>query len=161
MTKSAPLTTETVLAIHAASLARFGGLEGIRDEGLLASALAQPFHTFGDDELYSTDAQKAARYAYGIISNHPFVDGNKRTATAVMGTFLRKAGHRFKPHHKDLLATIMGVAAGDISYEELVHWIESQLEDELDLKVWEEAKAEFEADPQTISAADIAKKYLS
>ncbi len=127
MTAPSPLTTETVLAIHAASLARFGGLDGIRDEGLLASALAQPFHTFGDDELYPTVAQKAARYAYGIISNHPFVDGNKRTATAVMGTFLRKAGYRFKPRHEDLLTTIMGVAAGPVSYEELVRWIENEL----------------------------------
>jgi death-on-curing protein len=72
------LTLEEALAIHEASLERFGGLPGLRDEGLLESALAQPFQTFGGAELYPTFAEKAARYAYGIARNHPFLDGNKR-----------------------------------------------------------------------------------
>lgn len=59
---------ETALAIHSAAVARFGGLDGVRDKGLLESALAQPFQTFGGEELYPTVAQKAARYAYGIAS---------------------------------------------------------------------------------------------
>lgn len=83
---------EAALAIHSAAIARFGGLDGVRDEGLLESALAQPFQTFDGEELYPTVAQKAARYAYGIASNHPFADGNKRTATAIMGAFLRMKG---------------------------------------------------------------------
>ena len=69
------LTREESLAIHEASLERFGGLPGLRDEGLLESALAQPFQTFGGAELYPTFAEKAARYAYGIARNHPFRRG--------------------------------------------------------------------------------------
>lgn len=85
MTGAPPLSREDVLAIHSAAIARFGGADGVRDEGMLDSALAQPFQTFGGQELYATVAEKAARYAFGIISDHPFVDGNKRTATAVFG----------------------------------------------------------------------------
>lgn len=67
-----PLDKDTVLQIHSAAIAKFGGLDGVRDEGLLESALAQPFQAFDDIELYPSLAQKAARYAYGIASNHPF-----------------------------------------------------------------------------------------
>ena len=118
---------ETALAIHSAAIARFGGLDGVRDEGLLESALAQPFQTFGGKELYATVAQKAARYAHGIASNHPFADGNKRTATAIMGVFLRMNGCRFKPRHGELLATMVGVADGSVSFEQLAEWLESQI----------------------------------
>lgn len=118
---------ETALAIHSATIARFGGLDGVRDEGLLESALAQPFQTFGGEELYPTVAQKAARYTYGIALNHPFADGNKRTATAIMGAFLRMNGYRFKPRHDELLATMLGVADGSISFEQLAEWLESQI----------------------------------
>lgn len=117
----------SVLQIHLAVINRFGGIEGVRDEGLLESALAQPFQTFGGEELYPTIAQKVARYAYGIASNHPFIDGNKRTATAVMGAFLRMSGYRFKPRHDELLATMIGVANGSISCEQLTEWIKRLL----------------------------------
>ena len=128
MTQSAErIDKETVLAIHSAAIARFGGLDGLRDEGLLESALAQPFQTFGGEGLYPTLAQRAARYAYGIASNHPFADGNKRTATAIMGAFLRMNGCRFKPRHDELLATMVGVADGSVSFELLAEWIESQI----------------------------------
>ena len=123
-----PIGKETALAIHSAAIARFGGLDGVRDGGLLESALAQPFQTFGGEELYPTLAQKAARYAYGIASNHPFADGNKRTATAVMGAFLRMNGCRFKPRHDELLTTMLGVADGNVSYEQLVEWVNAQVD---------------------------------
>lgn len=123
MTGAEPLSKEDVLAIHSATIARFGGADGVRDEGMLDSALAQPFQTFGGQELYATVAEKAARYAFGIISDHPFVDGNKRTATAVMGAYLRLSGCAFRPRHDELLSTMMGVAAGEVSYEELARWV--------------------------------------
>lgn len=124
-----PIDRETALSIHSAAIARFGGLDGVRDVGLLESALAQPFQAFGGEELYPTVAQKAARYAYGIASNHPFVDGNKRTATAIMGTFLRINGLCFKPRHDELLATMLGVADGSVSFEQLAKWIGSQIDE--------------------------------
>lgn len=70
------------------ALERFGGLPGVRDASLLDSAVQQPFQEFAGEHLYSSAAEKAARYAYGLAKNHPFADGNKRVAAAVLGTFL-------------------------------------------------------------------------
>ncbi|MEG4288624.1 type II toxin-antitoxin system death-on-curing family toxin [Microcoleus sp. C2C3] len=78
-----------VLSIHARQIERFGGTPGVRDEGLLESALAQPKATFGGQFLHPTISEQAAAYLYHIAMNHPFIDGNKRTAFAVMDTFLR------------------------------------------------------------------------
>ena len=73
------VSLEDTLAIHARSIDRYGGIDGLRDQGLLESAIAQPQQTFDGVELYPSLAEKAARYAYGIIKNHPFADGNGRT----------------------------------------------------------------------------------
>jgi len=78
-----------VLSIHARQIERFGGTPGVRDEGLLESALAQPQATFGGQFLHPTISEQAAAYLYHIAMNHPFIDGNKRTAFAVTDTFLR------------------------------------------------------------------------
>ena len=112
--------------MHAASIQRFGGLPGVRDEGLLESALAQPSQSFGGTELYPTLEEKAARLAFGLAKNHAFLDGNKRVATACMATFLRLNGHSFRPDAAELLATMLGVASGSVSYEALVAWVRAQ-----------------------------------
>ena len=106
---------DDVCAIHSAAIARFGGLDGVRDEGMLASALAQPFQTFGGEELYPS--------AVGIISGHPFLDGNKRTGAALLGAYLRMCGVGFVPDHAEFLSAMLGVADGSMSYEELVDWV--------------------------------------
>jgi death-on-curing protein len=80
--------------IHDDQIASFGGTPGLRDEGLLDSALAQPQATFGQQWLHPTIPEQAAVYLYHLAMNHPFVDGNKRTAFAVMDTFLRVNGYR-------------------------------------------------------------------
>lgn len=116
---------EEVLAIHAAVIMKFGGLRGLRDEGLLDSALAQPFQTFGGVDLYPSAIEKACRYAFGIISDHPFLDGNKRTGAALFGTYLRMSGIDFRPDHAAYLKIILGVADGSVSYDELVEWTKS------------------------------------
>ncbi len=85
-------TKREAIAIHDASIARFGGLAGVRDEGLLESALAQPWQTFGGRDLYPNDVEKVCRLAFGVIRDHPFVDGNKRVGTALLGAGLRMAG---------------------------------------------------------------------
>ena len=121
------VSREDALEIHALSIERYGGIEGLRDEGLLDSALAQPQQIFGGSELYPSLPEKAARYAFGIINNHPFADGNKRTGAAVLATFLRANGKRFKPRLLDMQVTIMSVADGSMDYDELVAWIEEQL----------------------------------
>ena len=104
---------EEALAIHAAAIDRFGGLDGLRDEGLLDSALMQ---TFGGADLYPSAIEKACRYAFGIISNHPFLDGNKRTGAALLGAYLRNSGVEFKPDHAAFLKVMLGVADGSVDY---------------------------------------------
>ena len=86
------VSLEDSLAIHARSIDRYGGIDGLRDQGLLESAIAQPQQTFDGVELYPSLAEKAARYAYGIIKNHPFADGNKRTGAAMLAVLLRANG---------------------------------------------------------------------
>lgn len=116
------ITREAVLAIHSETIARFGGIDGVRDESLLDSALAQPFQTFSGQDLYPGPVEKACRYAFGITRNHPFIDGNKRTGTALMGIYLRMSGLSFKPAHNELLSTMLGVADGSVNYDELTKW---------------------------------------
>ena len=120
------LTKEEALAIHDASLARFGGYPGVRDEGLLDSAVLQPSQSFGGQELYPTLYEKAARLAYGLIKNHAFLDGNKRVGTACMAAMLRLNGRAFRPGAQELLRTMMGVADGSVSCNELTAWIGKQ-----------------------------------
>lgn len=98
---------------------------GLRDIGILESALAQPHQTFGSADLYPTAVEKAARYAYGICKNHPFFDGNKRVAAACLGAYLRMSGVYFKPPHTDFLRVMLGVADGSVSYEQPVSWVRS------------------------------------
>lgn len=82
------LSKRQILMLHTALIAQSGGLDGIRDEGLLDSALNAPFQTFAKQDLYPTVLEKAARLGFGLICNHPFLDGNKRIGTHVMLTFL-------------------------------------------------------------------------
>lgn len=117
------ITREAVLAIHSEAIARFGGTDGVRDENLLDSALAQPFQTFSGQDLYPGPVEKACRYAFGIIRNHPFIDGNKRTGTALMGAYLHMSGLSFRPAHDEFLSTMLGVADGTVHYDELVEWV--------------------------------------
>ncbi|GAB4306278.1 MAG: type II toxin-antitoxin system death-on-curing family toxin [Oscillatoriaceae cyanobacterium] len=88
------ITRNDVLLIHADQIQSFGGTPGLRDEGLLDSALAQPQASFAGELLHPTIAEQAAAYLYHLAMNHPFVDGNKRTAFAVMDVFLRVNGYR-------------------------------------------------------------------
>ena len=119
-----PVAKDQVIAIHDVAIARFGGLPGVRDEGLLDSALAQPWQTFGGRDLYEGDVAKACRLCYGVIRDHPFTDGNKRTGAALLGASLRLCGHHFKLRHDDFLRAMLAVADGSMSYEQLVEWVE-------------------------------------
>lgn len=114
---------DDTLTVHDISIARFGGTGGIRDEGLLDSALARPFASFGDCDAFPDDIAKACAMCHAIISNHPFVDGNKRTGAAVLGMVLRANGIDFAPDHQEFYSTMMGVASSATSLEELTAWI--------------------------------------
>ncbi len=117
------LTQEQVLLMHKELIKAHGGSDSIRDEGLLSSALAAPFQTFDGKAMLPSIQQKAARLCYGLVMNHPFVDGNKRTGAHVMLTFLAMNGIELRYTQKELYETILNVAAGKLSSDALLQWI--------------------------------------
>jgi death-on-curing protein len=116
-----------LVLLQAESLAEHGGLEGIRDEGLLESALARPLN-LNIYEGETDPAPLAAAYAAGIVRNHPFADGNKRVAFLAIGLFLGLNGWRLTAGKADAASTISSLAAGDISEAQLAAWIAEKLE---------------------------------
>lgn len=119
---------EQVIRIHDASIARFGGSFGLRDEGLLDSALARPFASFCGVNMFSDDIARLCAMVFSIIGNHPFVDGNKRTGTALLGLVLRSSGMKFKPRHDELYEIMIGVADGSVDLDSLTRWAKLQVE---------------------------------
>jgi death on curing protein len=115
------LTYEQVLAIHSRQLRRFGGAPGLRDEGILRSALERPFNKWQYEQ--ADLATLAAAYAFGLAKNHAFVDGNKRVAFLSMLIFLRKNGVRFTPDQAQSTKIMLALAAGEVSEESLARWI--------------------------------------
>jgi death-on-curing protein len=113
---------QTVLLAQAELLAEHGGAEGLRDEGLLESALARPKNLFACGEVADLSIL-AASYAVGIVRNHPFVDGNKRAGFVAMALFLALSGARLRAEQADAFRAINGVASGEISEDELASWI--------------------------------------
>jgi death-on-curing protein len=122
------LTKEQVVLLHKALVAESGGSSEIRDEGLLDSALNAPFQTFSGTELYPTVLEKAARLGYGLIKNHPFVDGNKRIGTHVMLVFLMLNHFEVEYNDNDLVQLILGVASGEIDDRQLLVWLQQHLD---------------------------------
>ena len=121
------LLDSVVPAIHRRQLAEHGGLDGIRDAGLLASALARPKNLFAYSNPKPDVSALAASYAFGIACNHPFVDGNKRTAFVVCRTFLRLNGQDVDATESEKYLELIGLAEGTIGEEELAEWIRSRL----------------------------------
>lgn len=119
------LDVPLVLDFHAEQLALFGGPEGVRDLGLLESALMRPVNKFGYGE---TDlAALGAAYAFGIAKNHPFIDGNKRTALASMIVFLGLNKLDVEASPEELTAVVLSLAAGEISEEVVAHWLRDHI----------------------------------
>lgn len=112
-------------AAHLEQIAEHGGGEGMRDPGLLESALARPRNLADYGEADA--AGLAAAYAFGIARNHPFVDGNKRTAAVVAETFLLLNGHALSASDAELVVAILALAAGELSEEELADWFRGHL----------------------------------
>ena len=121
MTEPVWLSIEEVIDIHAEQLAVFGGPEGIRDRGMLESAVTRPMNQwhYGQTDL----AFLAAAYAFGLVRNHAFVDGNKRIAFQAMMVFLRMNDIAFAPDSAQATAIILALAAGEVSEESLARWI--------------------------------------
>jgi death-on-curing protein len=121
------LLEETVQAIHKRQIAEHGGSDGVRDEGLLLSALARPQNLLADSEETPDISALAASLAYGIAKNHPFIDGNKRTALVVARTFLLLNGFNINANQEEKYLTFLKLAEGNLSEEELTDWIRQKL----------------------------------
>ena len=114
---------EEALAIHQLLIEEFGGATGIRDEGLLKSALERPFSRFGSTEFYPEDEQKAAAILESIVTNHPFIDGNKRTGYVLMRLLLLEFGKDIKASQEEKYGFVTDVASGQLSFDQIVVWI--------------------------------------
>lgn len=114
---------EKVLLLHKLITEETGGDPNIRDFALLESALESAFQTFGGNELYPSKEEKGARLGYSLISNHAFVDGNKRIGMYVMMTFLEVNGIKIDPSVDDVARVGLAVASGEMKYDDLLEWI--------------------------------------
>lgn len=121
------LLEETAIAIHQRQISEHGGIEGLRDEGLLASALARPQNLLAYAQAPPDLAALAAAYAYGIARDHPFVDGNKRTALVAARTFLLLNGVNLEASQDEKYLTFMQLAAGTLTEDQLADWIRKRI----------------------------------
>jgi len=117
------LTLKEAFELHRRIIELTGGSTGIRDIGLLESALAQPRMTFDEEDLYSTLVEKASALCFSVVNNHPFVDGNKRVGHAVMETFLILNGYEINALMPEQEAVILSLAAGELNREQLSSWL--------------------------------------
>jgi death-on-curing protein len=114
---------EKVLLLHQLLAEATGGSVGVRDQGLLDSALEGAFAGFGNQEYYPTKEEKGARLGYALISNHAFVDGNKRIGLYVMLSFLEMNGIRIRCTDEELVYVGLSIADGKMGYEDLYYWV--------------------------------------
>lgn len=117
------LSKPQIFLLHEQLIAETGGSSGLRDEGMLDSALNAPFQTFGGEDVYPSLQKKAARLCFGLVKNHPFLDGNKRIGAHVMLVFLALNGIELQHTQTELSDVILQLAAGTIQSSDLLNWI--------------------------------------
>ena len=117
------LSQDQVILLHASLIQRFGGAQGVWDLNLLDSALAAPYQTFDGDLLFPTIEEQAARLAYGLIQNHPFLDGNKRIGIMLMLITAELNDCILHADNEDLIDLGLGIARGAISFEQTLEWL--------------------------------------
>lgn len=123
------LTKKQIILLHRQIINETGGSDGIRDEGLLESALLSPLQTFDGAELFPSVEEKAARLGFGLIKNHAFSDGNKRIGAHAMLILLEINGVHTKYTQKELADIIMKIASGEKDYPDLLSWVRSHVMD--------------------------------
>ena len=119
------LTKAQIILLHAQLIKETGGSDGLRDEGLLDSAILAPFQSFDGKDFYPTVLEKGAQLGFGLIQNHAFVDGNKRVGAHAMLVFLALNGYSFSYTQKELSDIILAVASGAKSSQDLLIWLKS------------------------------------
>jgi len=121
------LTTDEIIVMHNKLINSTGGSHGIRDMGLLESAVMGCSQTFGSNELNPTVVEKASRMAYSICKNHPFIDGNKRVAVTALLVILRMNDVSLSFLQPELISLGLGIADGSIDYEEIISWVHTHI----------------------------------
>ena len=122
------LKKRQILLLHSVLIAESGGSDGVRDEGLLDSSVNTPFQTFSGQDLYPTVLEKAVRLGFGLIRNHPFIDGNKRIGTHAMLVFLNLNSITLSYEDDELISTILSVASGEMDADGLLKWIQQHID---------------------------------
>jgi death on curing protein len=122
------ITRDEVLRLHTLSIKKYGGADGIRDNGLLESAIARPYQTFGGEFLYVTIFEKAAAITESLIINHPFVDGNKRTGFLGLFAVLNEENYFITAEEDDLYDLTIKISTGEIKLDEIVEWLKNNTE---------------------------------
>ena len=120
---------DEVIKIHEKLIEEFGGAQGLRNKGLLESALESPFQTFGGKELLPTPEEKAAALLENLVKNHPFVDGNKRIGYTVFRLFLMAHGKDIEAPEAEKYAFVIDIASGKLVFEEILTWAKNHLKD--------------------------------
>jgi death-on-curing protein len=124
---AAPLISlEELVWMHTVAVTEFGGSQGIRDRGLLESAIARPLASFGGKNLYGTPFKRAAALAESLVLNHGFVDGNKRTAMYAMGAWLEREGYVFEAARGELRDLALAIAGHELGTEQAATWLEER-----------------------------------
>lgn len=116
-------TKEQIILIHSICIQKSGGIDSLRDESLLESALNTPFQTFSGEELYPTIQRKAAMLCYTLINNHPFIDGNKRIGILILIAFLELNGIYLNCTNDEVITLGLGIASGKITSHQISNWI--------------------------------------
>ena len=119
---------DDILNLHEYSIRDYGGAKGIRDMGLLESAIARPYQTFGGEYLYKDPIQKSAALGESLIINHPFIDGNKRTGLLGMFTLLLEYGLRVNVSEDEAYNFTIQISTGEIKFDEIVLWLKNNTE---------------------------------
>ena len=119
------LTVDEMIALHTRLTRRTGGSDGLRDRGLLESAVFSAETSFGGQEIYPTVVEKAARLMFSLVSNHPFVDGNKRIGVLAMLVTLRLNGIALRYSQEELATLGLSCAAGQMDYDQILDWIQA------------------------------------
>lgn len=117
------LSKKHIISLHSSVVKQSGGLNGVRDDKLLDSALHTPFQTFAGEELYPTVPKKAACLCFGLVNNHAFHDGNKRIGILVMMAFMELNGMEIICTDEELIELGLGIASGKIKQEQILNWI--------------------------------------
>lgn len=122
------ITLDDVERIHEILIEKFGGKKGIRDKGILESSIGRPFQTFDQKELYPNPVDKAAAIFESIVSNHPFVDGNKRTAYVLARLLLREYNLDIRATQDEKYRFVISTAKGEIRFDQIKEWLTNHLE---------------------------------